>query len=329
MTDERDAVGVLRNKRDATRYQILVEIAQRQPAVSQQEIADEIGVTAQAVSEHLGDLVEQGYVEREARGRYEVTKEGVDWLISETDALREYVTHVSEDVIGDVEVDTAIAAAEITEGERVALSMEDGVLTATPVGEESDDNSEEPESDDASVPAEDGASEKEDDTSEKEDDTSEKEDDTSEKEDGASEKEDGATGKEDGATARAVMDADAGRDVGVTDFEGVVAYDLGTVTAVEVPSIRAGGSRTVESEQLRSLAAEADLVAVAGTEALAAVRAAEVTPDVRFGTEDAVEEAAAKGLDVLLVAAGPLLSAHADRLRDSAVGFEVVDARGT
>ena len=30
-----DRAGVLRSKRDATRYQILVEIAQRQPAVSQ------------------------------------------------------------------------------------------------------------------------------------------------------------------------------------------------------------------------------------------------------------------------------------------------------
>ena len=30
---------LLRNKRNATRYQILVQIAERQPAVSQQEIA--------------------------------------------------------------------------------------------------------------------------------------------------------------------------------------------------------------------------------------------------------------------------------------------------
>ncbi|MFT4946514.1 MAG: putative transcriptional regulator, partial [Natronomonas sp.] len=37
-TDPRE-FGVLRSKRAATRYQILVEIAERQPAVNQQEIA--------------------------------------------------------------------------------------------------------------------------------------------------------------------------------------------------------------------------------------------------------------------------------------------------
>ena len=36
--------GVLRSKRNATRYEILVGIAERQPAVSQQEIAEAIDV---------------------------------------------------------------------------------------------------------------------------------------------------------------------------------------------------------------------------------------------------------------------------------------------
>ena len=74
---------VLASKRDATRYQILVEIAERQPAVSQQEIADAIGITSQAVSNYLQELVENDHVEKLGRGRYEVTKEGVDWLISQ------------------------------------------------------------------------------------------------------------------------------------------------------------------------------------------------------------------------------------------------------
>ena len=54
--------GVLQSKRSATRYQILVAIAERQPAVSQREIAEEIGITAQAVSDYLQGLVEEGYV---------------------------------------------------------------------------------------------------------------------------------------------------------------------------------------------------------------------------------------------------------------------------
>jgi putative transcriptional regulator len=127
-----EAESVLSSKRNATRYQILVEIAERQPAVSQREVAEEIGITAQAVSDYLQDLVSQGFVRKEGRGRYRVTKEGVDWLISRTEDLRAYVDHVTEEVVGGVDVETAIAADGVVEGETVSLSMRDGVLHATP-----------------------------------------------------------------------------------------------------------------------------------------------------------------------------------------------------
>lgn len=125
-------VSVLNNKRDATRYRILVEIAERQPAVSQREVAEAVDITPQAVSDYLRDLIQEGYVKKEGRGRYEITNEGVDWLISKTDDLRSFLRHVTDDVIGDVEVDAAIATAEITDGQIVHLSMRDGLLHATP-----------------------------------------------------------------------------------------------------------------------------------------------------------------------------------------------------
>ncbi|MXR49994.1 winged helix-turn-helix transcriptional regulator [Halovenus sp. WSH3] len=257
--------GVLRSKRTATRYQILVEIAERQPAVNQQEIADAIGITAQAVSDYLQDLVEQGFVNKHGRGRYEVTKEGVDWLISQTDGLREFVSHVSEDVIGQVETETAIASTEISEGETVSLTMQDGVLRAMS----------------------------------------------------------GDTG---GATAVAVTDATPGTDVGITNFEGVVEYDLGTVAVVSIPQVQNGGSQSVDGQRVVELGEEHDLVAVAGAEAVALAERTGLDPDIRFGTPDAVQEAAAKGLDVLLLAATDALSRHTDKLREQNVSYEVVDA---
>jgi putative transcriptional regulator len=265
--DEREDFGVLESKRNATRYQILVEIAERQPAVNQQEIADAIGVTAQAVSDYLQDLIEQSYVTKHGRGRYEVTKEGVDWLISRTDDLRQFVEHVSEEVIGEVEVETAIAATDLQEGETVTVTMRDGTLQAVA----------------------------------------------------------GDTG---GATAVAVTDAVAGQDVGITDFEGVVDYDLGTVTGVSVPQVNDGGSHAVDTDRIASLARNHDLVAVAGTEGLATARAAGLDPDVRFGSAVAVQEAATKGLDVLLLAVRDSLSRHTDKLRDRQVSYEVVDGTG-
>jgi putative transcriptional regulator len=262
--DSGDDVGVLQSKRDATRYRILVEIAERQPAVSQQEVADAIGITAQAVSDYLQELIEQGFVDKHGRGRYEVTKEGVDWLITRTDALQEFVDHVSADVIGHVEVETAIATTDVAEGETVSLTMQDGVLHAMA----------------------------------------------------------GDTGD---ATAVAVTDAEAGGDVGVTNFEGVVDYDLGTVTVVSVPRVRNGGSATVDTEEVQELAGDHDLVATAGTEALVAARSADLDPDIRFGTPTAVQEAATKGQDVLLLAATTELSAHTDRLREQNITYEVLD----
>jgi len=239
MTDglgDRD-ISVLRSKRDASQYQILVAIAARQPAVSQQEIADAVGVTAQAVSDYIRELVESGHVEKHGRGRYEVTKEGVDWLISRTDDLRGYTEFVAEEVIGQVESETAIA---------VAL---------------------------------------------------------------------------------AITGAAAGEDVGVTDFEGLLDYETGNVTVVVFPGVRDGGSRALDSERVAALAADHDLVAAAGTEALAAARSADVGPDVRFGTTVAVQEAAARGLSVLLLVTTRDLSAHTDYLREHNIGYELVDAR--
>ena len=266
MAEEPQAeVGVLRSKRNATRYQILVEVADRQPAVSQQEIADAIGVTAQAVSEYLRELVDQKYVEKHGRGRYEVTKEGVDWLITQTDALRGLVDHVAEDIVGQVEVETALATTDIAEGDAVTLTMRGGVLRARA----------------------------------------------------------GETGE---ATAVAITDAAAGEDVGVTNFEGVLDYDLGTVTVLVVPRVREGGGRAVDPDRLGDLAANHDLLATAGTEAFAAAHGVDLTPDIRFGTREAVREAATKGLDVLLLAVASELSAHTDELRASNVGYEVIDA---
>ncbi|MEA5386471.1 MarR family transcriptional regulator [Haloarculaceae archaeon H-GB11] len=125
-------VDVLENKRTATRFRILVEIADRQPAVSQGEIADAVGVTSQAVSEYIRALVEEGLVEKEGRSRYRVTKEGVDWLFQSASDVRRFADHVTDDVLGSVQEDAAIAETDIGEGDAVSLSLVDGLLHATP-----------------------------------------------------------------------------------------------------------------------------------------------------------------------------------------------------
>jgi putative transcriptional regulator len=124
--------GALEDKRTATRLRVLVEIADRQPAVSQGEIAEAVGVTSQAVSEYIRDLVADGYVEKEARSRYSVTKEGVDWLFQQAKDLRRYADHVTDDVLESVQEDAAIATEAVADGETVTLSLREGLLHATP-----------------------------------------------------------------------------------------------------------------------------------------------------------------------------------------------------
>ena len=123
---------VLEDKRTATRFRILVEIADRQPAVSQGEIAAAVGVTSQAVSEYIRDLVDEDFVEKEGRSRYRVTNEGVDWLLRTASDVRRFAEHVTDDVLGGVHEDAAIATDDMEVGDVVTLSMNDGLLHATP-----------------------------------------------------------------------------------------------------------------------------------------------------------------------------------------------------
>ncbi|MFP4625354.1 MAG: MarR family transcriptional regulator [Natronomonas sp.] len=125
-------VEVLDNKRSATKFRVLVEIADRQPAVNQGEIAEAVGVTSQAISEYIRDLVEEGFVEKEARSRYRVTEEGVDWLFQQAADVRRFAEYVTDDILKNVKEDAAIASAPIESGETVSLSVRDGLLYASP-----------------------------------------------------------------------------------------------------------------------------------------------------------------------------------------------------
>ena len=122
--------NVLASKRESSRFQILVEIAAHQPNLRQKEVALKLGVTPQAISEYIKELVADGLVTTDGRMRYSITKEGVEWLLESAAELKRYARVVMEEIISHVSVWTALAEADLAEGERVSLQMRSGLLYA-------------------------------------------------------------------------------------------------------------------------------------------------------------------------------------------------------
>lgn len=122
--------SILRSKREASRFQILVEIAENQPAVRQQEIADKLSVTPQAISEYIRELVEEGMVSASRRGNYEVTRSGIEWVLTNAESLESYARHIRHDLIQQISIWTAIAAEDLKAGDQVGMYMQRGFLYA-------------------------------------------------------------------------------------------------------------------------------------------------------------------------------------------------------
>jgi len=122
--------SILRSKREVSRLQILVEIAEHQPAVRQQEIATKLGVTPQAISEYIRELTEEGMVSASGRGNYEVTKAGIEWVLANAESLESYARHIRRDIIQQVSIWTAIAAENLNTGDEVGVFMRGGFLYA-------------------------------------------------------------------------------------------------------------------------------------------------------------------------------------------------------
>ncbi|MBM3119564.1 MAG: winged helix-turn-helix transcriptional regulator [Chloroflexi bacterium] len=123
-------VEILRDKSLATRFQIMVEIADGGPDIQQKKIAARLGVTPQAVSEHIRRLVDDGLVISTSRSSYRVSTHGVNWMLEVLRGLQDYASFVQQ-AVTNITVCAAIAESNITHGQRVGLKMKDGLLFAT------------------------------------------------------------------------------------------------------------------------------------------------------------------------------------------------------
>jgi putative transcriptional regulator len=121
---------ILKSKNLATKFQIMVEIAAHQPNIQQKDIAPRLGITSQAVSEYVKELIKGGWLSSEGRSRYKVTKEGVDWILQMSRQLHSYAWFVSK-AVADISTTTAIADSDLSVGQPASLYMKDGLLFAS------------------------------------------------------------------------------------------------------------------------------------------------------------------------------------------------------
>ena len=120
---------ILQNKNSSTRFQILVEIAAKGPAVEQKTIAAQLEITPQAVSDYIKQLIADKLVTSEGRSRYRLTSGGVNWVLNQLRDLNSYV-ELAERAVTDITVNAALALDDISEGQEVGLIMKDGILVA-------------------------------------------------------------------------------------------------------------------------------------------------------------------------------------------------------
>lgn len=121
---------LLQEKRLATKFQILVEVAANQPHIQQKAIAGKIQITTQAVSLYIKEMVDDGWIHQDARSNLRVTKEGVDWLLKSLREMHRYLTRVDK-VSRNISVCAAIAGCDLFQGQQVGLAMKDGRLIAS------------------------------------------------------------------------------------------------------------------------------------------------------------------------------------------------------
>jgi putative transcriptional regulator len=122
---------ILQNKNSSTRFQILVEIAASGPDVQQKRIALKLGITPQAVSDYMHQMVADELLETTSRSHYKISTKGVNWVLKVLRELRAYSSFV-EQAVTNITVCAAIAESDIEGGQPVGLKMKNGLLYATP-----------------------------------------------------------------------------------------------------------------------------------------------------------------------------------------------------
>lgn len=119
----------LRDLRRNTEMLILAEIVVS-PSMRLKDIAKDLGITVQAVSQYIAAMKREGLV-KDSEGKLKPTRRGMQILQEHFTGLKHEVDGILRR-ISVVDKCVAIAAKKVSKGQRVGLEMEDGILMALP-----------------------------------------------------------------------------------------------------------------------------------------------------------------------------------------------------
>ncbi len=132
---------------------------------------------------------------------------------------------------------------------------------------------------------------------------------------------------EKGAKGVATSDAGKGKDVGISEIEGIVELEKGEITILRVPGIQKGGSNSVDLTRLRKELKRKGLVGAIGIEALVTLQQIDSKPQYLYGVTEAAINAAHSGLSFLIVCVDDETPNLLTKLGEENLDYELLDLR--
>jgi putative transcriptional regulator len=128
-----------------------------------------------------------------------------------------------------------------------------------------------------------------------------------------------------GARGTAISSVEAGEDVDVADIEGLVPLIRGHITILQVPVVREGGSRQIDTDRLREHMAGTKETGAIGIEALVSMQRAGLQPRYLYGVTEAAIEAAQCGLPFTIVCTEDAIPGLIKHLQEENIPHSLTD----
>jgi len=133
----------------------------------------------------------------------------------------------------------------------------------------------------------------------------------------------------------AVDDALPGEDLGLKEMHGKLSVKEGKILIVKLPSIRKGGSRSVDLQKVRALYEEfkPDRIGVMGAVGRSVLTKLGLKADIEFGISRSAAIAASRGLYVLVLVVGRMSNRMTEEIENvnmksaTSIKYEIRDAK--